>query len=229
MPKPKQTQQETVSACPPSGRATSDAGAVPCGVCLMAVMRAGSVPTGAYNPGHRGSTPRPATSRRLDGIAGARPRTPGIFAARQGTGADSGDSRERPAQPMQRGASGTHGAPHRQAGSTPAPATNQATGRLRPEGSRKSLASALSPGEGCGAGPTRDASDASKSSVRRDGRERPAGPRQVRGRQRTSDAPPGGMPGNTISAPAGALLNPPLFSSLPPAGAVSQTAREGRR
>lgn len=163
MPKPKQTQQETVSACPPppSGRATSDAGAVPCGVCLMAVMQGGPGPVGAHNPGLGGSTPPPAT--------------------------------------------------------------NQATGRMRPEESRKSLASALSPGEGCGAGPTRDASDASKSSVRRDGRERPARPRQVRGSQRSSDAPPGGTPGTfVLSAPAGVTHHPsPLLSSLPPAGAVS--------
>jgi excisionase family DNA binding protein len=98
-------------------------------------LRAGSVPTGAHNPGHAGSTPAPATSRRLDGIAGARPRTPGRSAARPGTGADSGDSRERPAQPMQRGASGTHGAPHRQAGSTPAPASISAPAGVPPTSS----------------------------------------------------------------------------------------------
>ena len=93
---------------------------------MMAVLRAGSVPTGAHNPDHRGSTPRPATisapagallipphspllhtpagaSHWLDGIARLPPRTPSRRL--------DGSAGEYPRTPMSSTASGRKVAP----------------------------------------------------------------------------------------------------------------------
>jgi hypothetical protein len=263
---------------------------------MMAVLRAGRGSAEAHNLGQRGSTPRPATNPAPHGKrccsghcrAAAAASSLGTDTA---TGAQRGtrDGRERPAQPMQRGASGTHGAPHRQAGSTPAPATNLPTGATR-QGPKvvKAWVAVPRPENGAAAGPTRDVSDASESSARRDSRERPAPLSAPAGASRRLDGIAGEYPrtpdvidtpmrlvsgvprraevcgavdhGETadqrvspwtlpadetratgdstagdsrerpapISAPAGAT-HPPSSSSLPPAGAVYQTAREGRR
>ena len=81
------------------------------------------LPDVAHTHVHAGSTPAPVTITPVKGRgleAAAAAQRPEVGPPRNGASL-AGDSGERPALCLQRDVSGTHGAQHRQAGSTPAP------------------------------------------------------------------------------------------------------------